>query len=1105
MRKLHFLFLMVLSVFLFSFGAYAQDREEALWLVSPSISPDGSKVAFCYQGVLYVMPTAGGESRALTTGQSYATSPVWSPDGKVLAYACDLYGNFDIFTVNAEGGQPTRVTTHSTGEVPQSFTPGGDSLVYKASYLPSNTSGGFVTGWTSSLYRIALTGGAPDLQFPKPALNVSFSPKGGAFLFEDLKGNENAFRKHHESSVSRDIWHYDMQTGKLMHLIDRPGEDRNPVFAPDGDTFYFLSERNGGSFNIYESRVSAPNNARAITHFKKNPVRNLSISRDGLLCFTFEGRIYTLRPNAGEAKPLRVSINRPNDELSERLITYRSGASGGVLSPDGKEVAFIVRGDVYVTSVKYDETKRITNTPEQERSVDFGPDGRTLVYAGERDGSWNLYLARIARPEETSFSICTEVIEEPLLQTSHETFQPLFSPDGKEVAFLEDRTKLKVINIATKAVREITDGSQSHSYSDGDLSFSWSPDGKWLVMDYNAKRRWPNSDIGLVSAAGGQPIINLTQSGYTDVEPRFMMGGDMILWISDRNGLRAHASWGAQNDVYAFFTTKEAFDKYNMTEFELEELKKREADAKKDKAADEKDKKGSKKGEKESTDGKKDIRIDLKDAENRFVRLTIHSSDLSDAIVTPDGKSLYYLCSFEGKYNLWKTDLREKTTKKVADVNTGGGSLSLDAKGENMLISSGGTMIVIDLKSDKQSRVSYAAPFELDAVAERGYIFDHAWRQVLNKFYRSDLHGVDWAYYRDFYKQFLPHINNNYDFADLLSEMLGELNASHTGSGARRNSAPLSSSTASLGLFFDMTFKGPGMKVTEVLARGPFDLSESKLKAGAVVTHIDGEKLENYGALPLLLDMKRGKRVRVDFTVSGASHSEVVKPISQGEERNLLYERWVEQRRQEVDRLSNGRLGYVHIRGMNTPSFRTVYSDLFGRYNDREGVIIDTRYNGGGHMHEDIEVLFSGEKYLSLVPREKVVAEHPRKRWKKPSVMLVAESCYSNAHGTPWVYKTQGLGKLVGQPVPGTMTSVWWETQIDPSIYFGVPIVGYVDAQGKYLENQQLEPDVYAPMDYLRLEQGHDSQIEKAVEVLLKEVDAAKANDPWPAVEANFQ
>ena len=1075
---------------------------EPLWLVTPSISPDGTRVAFSYRGVLYVVPTSGGEAQPLTTGRDYVRGPVWSPDGKRIAYASDMYGNFDVYTLSLDGGATERVTTGSADEFPFAYTPAGDSLIYRAQEMPAHKSALFYTRWTSQLYRIAVSGGREQLYLPMPAASMSFAPDGKTLLFEDVRGNEDEARKHHTSSIARDIWLYTPGSPSARQLIVREGEDRNPVFGADSDHFYFLSERDGGSFNVYASSVSAPSQVQQLTRFARNPVRALTASRSGMLCFTYDGRIYTMPAAGGEPQVLNVSIARP-DGAPDSVFMRLKSASDGVISPNGKEVAFVSRGDVYVSSIEFGNTRQITNTPEQERSVDWAPDGRSLVYAGERHGSWNLYMASITRSDEPSFAGATSITEKPLLVTAQETFQPRFSPDGKEVAFIEDRTKIRVINLATKQVRSVTDGSQNYSYQDGDISYEWSPDSKWIVLSFDAKRRWPNSDIGLVRASGTEPIFNLTQSGYTDTNPRFMMNGDVIIWHSDRNGYRSHASWGAQEDVYAFFINREAYAKYRLTPFELDELK-----AAKEQGSDSvKDaKKGKGKKEAASTPSKtKDLNIDLTNVEDRIVRLTIHSSSLADAIVTPDGESLYYLCSFEGKFNLWKTDLRKRSTKRVLDVKMDGGSLSLDSKGENMLIATGDRMVKVNLKSEKQTDVAISAPFTHRGAQERAYIFDHAWRQVINKFYRSDLHGVDWKYYREVYEKFLPYINNNYDFTDMLSELLGELNASHTGSGYRSPGLPGGPRTASLGVFYDRSFAGPGIRITEVLRGGPLDETKVKVKAGTVITSIDGVAVRDFADLPRLLDRKEGERVRIELREGAATRSEVVKPISRGTLNNLMYERWVEQRRREVDSLSGGRLGYVHIRGMNAGSFRTVYSDLFGRYNDREGVVIDTRYNGGGHLHEDVEVLFSGHKYLDLVPREQVISEHPRKRWKKPSVMLIGEANYSNAHGTPWVYKTQGLGKLVGKPVPGTMTSVWWETQVDPTIYFGVPIVGYVDRNGRYLENQQLEPDVDVALDYFKLQQGHDTQIEKAVQVLLEAADAAKADSPWPEIEKRFR
>lgn len=1093
-----------LLLLLFVGTAYGAREDRPLWVRYPAVSPDGRNVAFCYRGVLFVVPTAGGEARALTTGTDYAAGPIWSPDGKQIAYEGHRYGNADIFLLPIEGGAPTRLTTHSTWETPLAFNAAGDSIYFRAMYTPDARSGGFYTGWTKPLYRMSIKGGDPVLQLTHPLAALDVSKDGKRVIFEDLKGNEDPFRKHHVSSITRDIWSYDKASGKVSILIERPGEDRNPIFSPDGSGFYFLSERDGGSMNVYKATLANPTAATAITSFEKNPVRNLTSSSDGLLCFSYDGEIYTMREGAAPQR-LSVSVNYPNEEFPVQNITYRRGADEASLSPDGKEVALVVRGDIFVTSVEYGVTRRITNTPTQERSVSFSPDGRTLVYAGERDGSWNLYTTKITRKEEPNFSGATELTESVLLKNGKQNFQPLFSPDGKEVAFLQDRTKLMVINVASKAVREITDGSQNYSYADGDLSFDWSPDGKWLTLDYVAKKRWPNNDIGVVSAAGGQPIINITQSGYTEGEPKFMMNGDMIMWFSDRLGLRQHASWGAQQDVFAFFTTKEAYDKFMRSKFE-DDLAKSAKDEKDDEASEDdskgkKDKKGKKKDDgKAKKDEKKSIKIEFDRPEDRIVRLTVNSASISDALVTPDGKSLYYLAQFEDRYNLWKVDLKEREAKKVLNLEVGGGSLSFDKDAKNILVATGSSLIKVKVSDHSRKNVSYAARFELRAPQEREYMFEHAWQQVKDKFYRSDIHGVDWNYYHDTYKKFLPHINNNYDFADMLSEMLGELNASHTGSGYRGSPSEQPAITASLGLFYDANYKGKGLKVTEVLIGGPFDKAASKVKPGTIITRIDGEEVESLASLPALLDRMVGERVRVDYQ----GGSEVVKPISLGEERNLLYNRWVDQRRKEVDSLSKGRLGYVHVRSMDGDSYRAVYEGLFGRYNDREGVVIDTRYNGGGHLHEDIEVLFSGTKYLDQVPREHMVSEQPRKRWKKPSVMLIGEANYSNAHGTPWVYKTQKVGKLVGMPVPGTMTSVWWETQIDRSLYFGVPIVGYVDANGNYLENQQLEPDVKVRMDYQKLSQGHDTQLEKAVEVLLQECDSVKATSPWTAIDAKY-
>ena len=290
-----------------------------------------------------------------------------------------------------------------------------------------------------------------------------------------------------------------------------------------------------------------------------------------------------------------------------------------------------------------------------------------------------------------------------------------------------------------------------------------------------------------------------------------------------------------------------------------------------------------------------------------------------------------------------------------------------------------------------------------------------------------------------------------------------------------------------------MSYSGPGMKVSEIVKGGPFDRATTDMKAGSVITAINGKELTSDTDPMALLNKQNKKKTLVSFTTpSGAQIDEVVLPISSGKMNMLLYDRWVKHNEQVVDSLSGGRLGYVHIQSMSDDSFRKIYAKLLGKYIDRDGIVIDTRWNGGGRLHEDIEVLFSGEKYITQDIHGVPTSDMPSRRWNKPSIMIICEANYSNAHGTPWVYSRKGLGKLVGMPVPGTMTSVNWITMQDPTLVFGVPVVGMRTPEGYYLENHQLEPDIKVANDPAEIVKGIDAQLTTAVKELLNEIDSKK-------------
>lgn len=1058
-----------------------------LWMRDVRISPDGKEIVFCYKGDIYKVSAKGGEAVQLTTQDSYESSPVWSPDGKQIAFASDRFGNTDVFVMPANGGSARRLTTNSASEIPSAFTPDGKFIVFSASIQDPASSALFPTSAMTELYKVPAEGGKTEQILGTPAEMVCFNAAGDKFLYQDRKGFEDEWRKHHTSSITRDVWMYDMASGKHTNLTKRAGEDRNPVLSSDGKEVFFLSERNKGSFNVYSFPLDNPEQVKPLTSFSTHPVRFLSLGGDGTLCYTYNGEIYTQK-QGGKPSKVNVSLTRDDQEIPVTL-SYTRGASEAVASPDGKQVAFIVRGEVFVTSVEYGTTKQITHTPEAEEGLSFGADNRTLVYASERDGNWQLYKAEIERKEDLNFPNATLIKEEVLLPSkSVERMYPKFSPDGKEVAFIEDRIRLKVLNLETNKVRQITDGSTWYELSGG-FNYAWSPDGKWFTLEFIGNKHDPYTDIALVSADGKGELVNLTNSGYTSSSPKWTMDGNAILFTTERYGMRNHASWGSLDDVMMVFVNQDAYDKFRMSKEDYELQK--ELEKEQEKAADKKDgkKEDKKEDKKEEADKVKDIVVELEGIQDRIVRLTPNSSSIASAILSKDGESLYYLSAFERGFDMWKMDLRKRETKLLHKMGSGWADMEMDKEGKNLFVLGSGSMQKMDLGGEKLKPISYRAEMKMDLAAERAYMYDNMCREEQKRFYEVNMHGVDWKTMTANYRRFLPHINNKYDYAEMLSELLGELNVSHTGGRYRPG---VKEATASLGLLYDWSYTGKGMKVDEVVEKGPFDRKTTRVKPGVVIEKIDGQPVD--ADFSALLNGKAGKKILVSFydAQSKERWDEVVKPISGGTLSSLLYERWVKQRAADVDKWSNGRLGYVHIESMDDGSFRTVYSDILGKYNNREGIVIDTRFNGGGRLHEDIEVLFSGQKYLTQVIRGREACDMPSRRWNKPSIMVQCEANYSNAHGTPWVYKHRQMGKLVGAPVPGTMTSVNWVQMQDPDLIYGIPVVGYRLPDGSYLENKELEPDVYVLNAPETVVKGEDTQLKAAVDELLKELDAKK-------------
>lgn len=1059
-----------------------------LWTRDVKISPDGSRIAFTYKGDIYTVSSKGGHAMRITAGEDYESSPVWSPKGDKIAYASDRNGGKDIYIVESDGSRPQRLTFNSAAQTPEAFTPDGKNILFSAVIQDPASSVAPPFGRVSELYSVPAEGGRITQVLATPAVNLTVLPDG-RFLYEDIKGMEDKWRKHHTSSVTRDIWLYNPADGKHTNLTAREGEDRWPAVVPGSDNWYFLSERNGDSFNVYSAdSFTSGTNVKKLTEFKDHPVRFLSAGADGTLAFTYNGEIYTMGKNCKAVKiPIDVT-EITEEEISD--IPF-SAASGATVSPDGKQIAFTARGEVFVTSTDYSSTKQITHTPAMEYDLSWGSDGRTLYYTSLRDGVSNIYKARISRKDDPNFSNATIIEEEALFPNDGiDRGTPSISPDGKKMAFLYDRNRLMIMDLATRNVTSISEEPFTN-YRTGGADYKWSPDSRRLVMTVMNPSHEPYGDIAIVDVETKE-ITPVTRSGYFDESPRWSDDGNAVIWMSEKYGMRNHASWGSQFDVMMAFLNKDAYDKFRLSEEDYALYKEVEEQQKKDSAKTKTDsaKKGKGKNNKKEESAVSDEKPSLVELEpsieDRIVRLTPNSSNISDFVLSKDGETLYYLAAFEGEYDLWKANLRKGDVAIAKKLGVGGSQIETDNEGNMYIL--GRRVQRYNPKSSELKNVSISGKVKIDKAKEREAMLDYVEREARERFLLPEM-PVDWEAYVANYRRFLPHITTNQDFADMLGELLGELNVSHSGG---RYSAPSArEATASLGLLFDLSKTGEGLVIDEVLAGGPFDRATTKVRKGDVVTAINGNPVTKDSDWSKLLNGEVKHKTLVTFRnqESGAQWDEVVLPISSGATSDLLYNRWVRHNEDAVDSLSGGRLGYVHIRSMNDGSFRDIYSKLLGKYVDKDGIVIDTRWNGGGRLHEDIEVLFSGEKYVTQEIHGRKSSEMPSRRWNKPSIMIICEANYSNAHGTPWVYKHKNMGKLVGMPVPGTMSSVNWITLQDPSLVFGIPVVAFRTNEGTVLENSQLEPDIKVANSPEELVKGIDRQLETAVKALLQDID----------------
>jgi len=1050
-------------------ATYAQENPG--WIRKSSISPDGKVIAFAWNGNIYTVSSEGGEARQITSNPAYETDPLWAADGRSIIFSSFRENSKDIWIVPAEGGTPARITTAPGAETPLTVAPDG-SVWFSANIQPDASYKEFPG--QPQIWSSPLSGGKPVMVSSIPMASVSVNAEG-TILYEDIKGVEDNLRKHSTSAVTRDVWC--SSNGKFTKLSTYIGENRNPVFAADGDTFFFLRENVTDNpnapeacFNVWKSSVSNPSRQTQITFFRTHPVRYLSIARDGTLLFSWNGDLYTAREGS-EPRKIGISLRSDFNERKQ-VFTSVSVNKGIAVSPEGKEVAVISRGEVYVTAVDAKSTRRITNTPAQERSLAFSKDGRTLYYSSERDGEWGIWSSSLVNKEDKLFSMAWTFKEERVTSPGQTCFQPSVSPDGKWLAFLRDRTEIVIKNLKSGAEKSLYKGV-NYSYRDGDQEFCWSPDSRYIITSSHEKAGWQSSDGVLIDIYDGS-TTNLTRSGYSDYDFRWALGGKAMTWESDRHGFASNLSSGSREDVYIMFFDGKAYHDFfqSKEEDDLDKLLKE----------------GDKKSEAKKDTTKKEkkvepLKLDLASIEDRTRKLTPISGPMGDHILSENGTKLFFAMRSDKGTALYCLNIKNGSLSQVQKSFSG--RFVTSANGKHVFVQSPLGISKFYTASGTTKSISFSGEYEYRPAEERAYMFEHCWKQVAEKFYDPSIHGVDWQAMHDNYVRFLPFIDNNYDFRELLSELLGELNGSHTG--ARYNRLLTGSPwSAHFGVLFDNTFAGPGLKIAELLPGSILAAEDPDIKAGDLILAVDGKEIPEgqtwYDALAV--HSRQRMQLRIKKAKGGIAVINLKPASSDSDE---LYIRWIRQREAIVERLSGGRVGYVHVKGMDAGSFNEVYSRALGKYRGCEALIVDTRHNHGGWLHDDLLNFLGGKTYLDYNPRGQHIGSEPFNKWTKPSCVLMGEDNYSDACGFPYIYKAFGLGKLIGAPVPGTMTAVWWENLLDPTMVFGIPQVTVV---GKHvdsvLENYQIEPDILVYNDPESLLRGEDKQLEAAVAEMMK-------------------
>jgi len=1055
----------------------------------PAPSPDGSQIAFSWHGDIWLAPAGGGEARRLTADPAPDRYPVFSRDGQWIAFASRRFGAYDAFVLPVDGhSEPRRLTFASVDDIPVDFAPDGSAVLFISRRAES-------VRWMPALYLVSVNGGTPSLAQPALGQTAAYSPDGRYLAF--VRGATKWTRRGYRGAANRELW-LRAPDGSYRQLTTFDGDDDDPTWI-DNERLVFLSARSGRK-NVFLMDVRS-GEITQLTHHEGSDVRAPRAAADGsLIAYEFEDGLWTITADGGN--PRRLKITAPGDTVTQRIERHvdSKGADDLAVSPDGKLAAFVVHGEVFVTAVRSKDQQEIAPSPtvritrgtaSREKDVRWSPDGKALLFTSDRSGTDDLYLARPADPKAgwlRSFEFpVTRLTDDPA-----EEYGARFSPDGTRIAFVRGRGNLVVMAADGAGEKTILRHWQTPE-------FDWSPDGRWIA--YSIPDMAYNTEIWIVSSNGGTPY-NVSRHPDDDISPRFSPDGRRLVWLSHRHA-DTFDVWGVWLTRADDQRTPEGWLQVFSAEGKGKAGKKTEKET--EPAGGETD---------EKTEAKPqlpEVRIDFEDLWRRSKGITRLTGDEEEPLVSRDGKRILFTAAIDGKRDLYSVRFDGKDLKRLTKGGTEPVHLQLGGKeGKGVFYLTGsGKIARVSLEGKAGDPVPFTARYKVDRALQQQQVFNEAWRDLNLWFYDPGFHGVDWPAQRTKYRAWLESGMDPADFADLVNLMLGELNSSHMGYYPDR--APNASKrkvekTGYIGALFDPSAGGPGILVREVLPDSPATEVAVHLEAGERILGVNGLKVAPGSNVYALFNDTVGQRIPLRIRDAGGKERTVaVIPVSFRRQRQLRYEAWVRQRRAMVEKLSGGKLGYVHIQGMDIPSFEELERNLYAAAHGREGLIIDVRSNGGGWTTDYLMAVLDVRRHAYTLPRggDPKVKAYPQGRlplaaWTRPAAALCNEDSYSNAEIFSHAFKTLERGPLVGSPTFGAVISTGGAYTLDGALV-RLPGRGwYVAKTGLNMEHHGAVPDVLIWQPPAEdTSKTTDTQLAKAVQVLLDDIPTDPRRGMW--------